>query len=104
MTTATHIRLHRRLTPSQFQQLCEQLHQIYPGWQQFGGTQPGAWVQVVYNGTTLLIHPRRDYVLEPDVVSTVQRLLNDLPTPSLGAWFLAGTARRRTLRRGSLRP
>jgi hypothetical protein len=101
MTTATHIRLHRQLTPVQFQQLCARLHEFYPGWQQPPGAQTGAWVQVAYNGHTLLIHPRRDYVLEADVASTVHRLLNELPAPGVGAWFLGGTLRRRTLRRGS---
>ena len=55
MTTAPQIRLKRHLTPVQFQQLCVRLHERYPGWQ-----PPGAWVQVAYNGNTILIHPRRD--------------------------------------------
>ena len=95
MAAAPHIRLQRRLTPAQFKQLCERLHQLYPSWQQLVGTQTRAWVQVVYNGTTILINPRRDYVLESDVVSTVQRLLNELPVQSARSWFRAGTGRRR---------
>jgi hypothetical protein len=101
MTTTPPIRLKRRLTPAQFKQLCARLHERYPGWQQSGGTQMVPWVQVVYNGNTILIHPRRDYVLEPDVASTLQQLLNDLSAQSAGAGFRAGTLRPRTLRRSS---
>jgi hypothetical protein len=78
MTTATRIRLRRPLTRVQFQQLCERLHHTYPGWRQQVAPQTRAWVQVAYNGTTVLIQPRGDYVLETDVARTAQRLIDDL--------------------------
>ena len=102
MTTPTQIRLRRQLTLVQFQQLCEQLHQIYPGWRQPVTPPIRAWVQVAYNGRTILIHPRRDYVLEADVTHTVQQLLNDLPEQSTASWFMAGSVWRRAIRRGGI--
>jgi hypothetical protein len=101
MTTAPRLRLKRRLTLAQFRHLCEQLHQTYPNWRQDGGPQIGAWVQVAYNGNTVLINPRRDYVLEADVASTVQQLLDELTGQSPWPWFTAGSTWRRTVRRGS---
>ena len=91
MPAPTQIRLRRQLTLAQFQHLCEQLHQIYPGWRQPVTPPIRAWVQVAYNGTTVLIHPRRDYVLEADVAHTAQRLLDDLTEQSTVPWFTAAT-------------
>jgi hypothetical protein len=101
MTTAPRLRLKRRLTLAQFRQLCEQVHQTYPNWRQDGGLQSGAWVQVAYNGNTVLINPRRDYVLETDVESTVQQLIDELTDQSPWPWFNASATWRRTVRRGS---
>ena len=75
MTTPLRLRLKRRLTPAQFKSLCEQLHHTYPGWRQQLGPQMRAWVQVAYNGNTILITSRWEYVLEADVASTVQQLI-----------------------------
>jgi hypothetical protein len=101
MTTPTQIRLRRRLTLVQFKHLCEQLHQTYPGWREHVAPQIRAWVQVAYNGTTVLIHPRRDYVLESDVAHTAQRLIDELPEQSTAPWFMEGYLWRHAVRRGS---
>ena len=78
MTTPLRLRVKRRLTPAQFKSLCEQLHHTYPGWHQQLGPQMRAWVQVAYNGNTVLITPRWEYVLEANVASTVQQLIDVL--------------------------
>ncbi len=101
ITPAPRLRLKRRLTLAQFKQLCEQLHQTYPGWREYVGPQTRAWVQVAYNGTTVLINPRRGYVLEADVVTTAQQLIDELTEQSTEPWGMAGYVWRRAVRRGS---